>query len=86
MFGEREAAGARPQVKRETAFIWYDRTATDERVWCVRRGDSTVRCVGVAFENGVTSFAAEGHSDLQPGGPRGAIRAEGVTCFDEVAL
>lgn len=81
MFG---GEGAAEEMKREPALVWYDKTATDDRVWCVRRGDSTVRCRLVAFEAGATDFEAGGFTELQPAGPRGIIRAESVTTFDEV--
>ena len=73
-------------MKRESALVWYDKTATDDRVWCVRRGDSTVRCLRVDCEGVATDFKPGGFIELQPGGPRGIIRAEGVTTFDEVPL
>lgn len=72
---------------KEPAIVWYDRTAIDDRVWVVRRGDSTVRALRVDFLGTVaTDFKPGGFLDLQPGGPRGVIRAERVTTFDEVPI
>jgi hypothetical protein len=68
------------------AIVWYDRTAIDERVWVVRRGDRTVRALRVDFHGTVaTDFKAGGFLDLV-GGPRGVIRASDVTTFDEVEI
>ena len=71
----------------EPAVVWYDRTATDDRVWCVRRGDRTVRALRVDMHGGVsTDFQAAGFAELQPSGPRGVIRADHVQTFDEVEI
>jgi len=67
-------------------WIWYDKSATDDRVWCVRRGDTTVRAARVSFYEGSTQFVPSGHMDLQPGGPRGAILASDIVTFDEVPV
>jgi hypothetical protein len=71
-------------VKRSEGFIWYDKSATDHRVWCVRRGDSTVRAALVTFADGCSQFIEAGHAELQPGGPRGAILASDIETVDEV--
>lgn len=69
----------------EPVIVWYDRTATDDRVWCVRRGDTTVRARHVEFPTGATTaFLASGFTELQPGGPRGIIMANSVILTDEV--
>ena len=67
-------------------FIWYDKTATDDRVWCVWRlgATETVRARSVSFSEGNTSLATEGHAELNPGRPRGAILAANIKTFDEV--
>jgi len=71
----------------EPAVVWYDRTAVDDRVWVVRRGETTVRALRVDFHGTVaTDFKAGGFLDLQPGCPRGVIRAGDVTTFDEVPI
>lgn len=69
-----------------SALIWYNKSATDDRVWCVRRGEETVRCLRATFAHGSTAFSPAGFSELQPGGPRGVIQAEGVETIDEVPL
>ena len=67
--------------------VWYDKTATDDRVWCVLRGNVTVRARMVYFRTGCsTDFKPEGFSELQPGGPRGIIRADSVVLFDEAPV
>jgi hypothetical protein len=71
----------------EPAVVWYDKTAIDDRVWVVRRGERTVRALRVDFHGTVaTDFKAGGFLDLQPAGPRGVIRADSVTAFDEVEI
>ena len=65
-------------------FIWYDKTATDDRVWCVKRGDVTVRARDVYFESGHGEFKPEGFAELRPGGPRGVIFASEIETTDEV--
>ncbi len=70
-----------------TVIVWYDRTATDDRVWCVRRGDTTVRARHVEFPTGgSTAFLASGFPDCQPGGPRGVILANSVILTDEAPV
>lgn len=70
-----------------TAFVWYDKSATDERVWCVKTEFATVRAKAVAFPEGAaTQFKADGFMDLQPGGPRGIIVAEKVTVWDAESI
>jgi hypothetical protein len=65
--------------------VWYDKSATDRRVWCVRRGAETVRAQRVDFPDGCTTvFKEDGFLELQPGGPRGVIQANSVILFDEV--
>lgn len=70
----------------EPAIVWYS-ADPDNRVWCVRRGDVTVRAQRVDFPDGcTTAFKADGFMELQPGGPRGIIQANSVILFDEAPL
>lgn len=70
----------------EYGIIWYNKDATDHRVWCVKRGGVTVRAARVSFDgDGETRFAEEGHLKLQPGGPRGVVWATNVKTHDEVS-
>ena len=70
-----------------SAVVWYNKTATDNRVWCVLRGDTTVRARCVEFPTGgSTAFLASGFLELQPGGPRGVIFANSVILTDEVPV
>ena len=71
-------------VKYERGIIWYDKSATDDRVWCVSAESKTVRAAKVTFETGFTLFEGSGFKELQPGGPRGVIGAGGIETTDEV--
>ena len=69
-------------------YVWYDKTATDDRVWCVRRPNGAiVRAAQVMFTGVAWSeFLAEGHKDL-PSGPRGIIAsAEHVVALDSAEV
>lgn len=70
-----------------SVLVWYDKTATDDRVWCVRRTSdgSTVRASRVDFPSwSATKYKADGFQELQPGGPRGVVFADEAHIFDEV--
>ncbi len=70
-----------------TVYVWYDKAATDDRVWCVKRDGVVVRAQAVAFPDGAaTAFKPDGFLDLQPSGPRGIIVAEVVITHGEVPL
>lgn len=57
--------------------VWYDKSASDHRVWCVKYDDddgTVMRAAKVVFFGPTqTEFKEAGHMELQPGGPRGVI-------------
>lgn len=65
--------------------VWYDKAGDDVRPWLVRKHTGeTVRAAKVRLGGlVVTAFEPTGFVVLQPGGPRGCVVCDEVTCEEE---